>query len=198
VAGNIKFSRSGLSSHSANWFGYPKTKTAGLKTDPPYMKSKIAVLFFITLSVLSACSPYSFNPGGKSSIKTIAIERFENQTSEYAISDRMTDIVIDAFIANGTIKVVSREIAEAYLTGMLTRYERRPFEYDESDQVTRYAVHMDFDIALHDTKTDTPIWKESIRQIGQYDPSVETEEVGQQKALELLVTAVINRTTKAW
>jgi Lipopolysaccharide-assembly len=173
-------------------------KMAALKTMPPYVKAKMAVMSLVTLLFLSACSPYSFNPGGKSSIKTIAIERFENQTTEYALSDRMTDIVIDAFIANGSIKVVSREIADAYLTGMLTRYERRPFEYDENDQVTRYAVHMDFDIVLHDTKADTEMWKESIRQTGQYDPVTETEEVGQQRALALLVTAVINRTTKAW
>ncbi|MEK7774606.1 MAG: LptE family protein [Candidatus Zixiibacteriota bacterium] len=165
---------------------------------PIFTRTTTAVAAFICLLALAACSPYSFNPGGKSSIKSIAIERFDNKTPEFALSDRMTDIVIDAFIANGTIKVVSRENADAYLTGVLTRYERRPFEYDQNDQVTRYAVQMDFDIALHDTKTDTEMWKESIRQSGQYDPVSETEETGQQKALALLVTAVINRTTKAW
>ena len=151
------------------------------------------------VSLLSAnCAVYTFNPKSKSDIKSIAIERFENQTSEYGLADQMTDVVIDAFIADGNLKVVSLENADAVLSGVLTRYERKPYKYDLNDQVESYAVAMDFDIILKNPKNDSEIFKEKMTQQGIYSVESETEEIGREKAIKLLVEAIINKTTKSW
>ena len=42
------------------------------------------------------CCVYTFNPAGKSSIQKIAVDRFDNKTTEYDLADRMTDLVIDS------------------------------------------------------------------------------------------------------
>lgn len=152
----------------------------------------------LVLFLSTHCGVYTFNPKGKSNIKSIAIERFENQTSEYGLADQMTDVVIDAFIADGNLKVVSLGNADAVLSGVLTRYERKPYEFDQNDQVESYAVTMDFDITLKNPKSDSEIWKEKMTQRGIYSVESETEEVGRQKAVELLVEAIINKTTKSW
>lgn len=158
----------------------------------------------IVFLVVSGCGVYTFNPQGQSNIKSINIERFENKTTEYGLADQMTDLVIDAFIIDGNLKVVPRENADAVLSGVLTRYERRPYKYDQNDQVASYEIVMDFDITLKEPKTETEIWREKMTQRGVYNVAagetgeVETEADGQQKAIKLLVEAIINKTTKGW
>ncbi|MDH4158072.1 MAG: LPS assembly lipoprotein LptE [candidate division Zixibacteria bacterium] len=146
----------------------------------------------------AACGVYTFNPAGKSEIKTIAVERFENNTGEYGLADRMVDIVIDAFIADGNMKVVSADKADAVLYGVLKAYQRKPYTYDQNDQVQEYQVVMNFDITLKNPRDDSEIWKETMNQTGIYDVLNETEEDGQNRALGFLVESIINRTTKSW
>jgi hypothetical protein len=157
----------------------------------------MAVLGLVLGGMISGCI-YSLNPRGAVTIKSVAIERFQNDTPEFGLSDQMTDLIINAFIADGTMKVLPKEQAEAALSGTLTRYDRKPYEYDENDQVTSYVVEMDFDITLKKSTTDSLLWSERMSQRGAYNLESETEEVGRQRALEFLVQAIINRTTKSW
>ncbi|UCG62203.1 MAG: hypothetical protein JSV52_02650 [Candidatus Zixiibacteriota bacterium] len=162
------------------------------------MKPKF-VLIGVVMAVLSVgCGVYTFTPRGKSDIKSISVERFDNETAEYGLEDRMTDQIIDALLAEGTLKVLSTEYSDAVLYGTLTRYDRNPFDYDENDQVQTYAITMTFDITLKKAADDTEIWKESIIQKGVYDIASETEEDGQQRAIDLLIEDIINKTTKSW
>ncbi len=159
---------------------------------------KLLLIVCLCSSLLVSCGVYTFNPKGKSSISSIFIERFQNNTPEFGLADRMTDDVIDAFIADGTIKVMSAGNAESILEGTLVRYERKPYEFTSGEQVTSYAVTMDFDVVLKDAKTGAEIWKERISQQGIYRVDTETEQDGQLKAIKLLVEAIINKTTKSW
>jgi len=162
--------------------------------------SKRTLLSILGLAfLLSAnCGVYTFNPKGKSNIRTIAIERFENQTPEYGLADQMSDIVIDAFIADGNLKVVSLENADAVLSGIMTRYERKPYKFDRNDQVESYEVTMDFDMALKNPRNGSEFWKEKMTQQGVYSVESGTEEDARQEAIKLLVEAIINKTTKSW
>jgi len=159
-------------------------------------KSIIPALAIILL--IGGCGIYSFKPGGKSDIKAITIERFGNDTAEYGLADRLTDLVIDAFISDGNMKVVPLDQADAVLVGTLTGYSRRPYTYDENDQVLENQVVMNFDISLKKPADDTEIWNEKMSQIGVYNVASETEEDGQNRAIGFLVETVINRTTKSW
>lgn len=168
-----------------------------MKQIPIFMVKPLIVVLLL-LVALAGCGVYTFNPQGKSSIKSIAVERFANDTPEYGLADLVTDLVIDSLFANGSVKVLSPENAEAILIGRLTRYERRPYTYDENDNVSEYAVHMDFKITLKNPKDDSDMWSETMRQTGVFDVETETEEQGQQSAIGFLVESIINRTTKSW
>jgi hypothetical protein len=148
--------------------------------------------------LIAGCGVYTFTPKGKSNIKSIAVERFENETAEYGLEDRMTDQITDALIADGTLKVVAMDYADALLSGSLSSYERKPYRYDENDLVESYAVTMGFNIWLKNPSDDSEIWNERMNQIGIYDVETENEEDGQQKAINLLIEAVINKTTRSW
>ena len=158
-------------------------------------------IFTFTLIILMtflSCGVYTFNPKGKSSITTITVNRFSNDTQQLGLEDRMTDDIIDAFISDGSMKVVSQDNAEAILVGSLTSYDRRPHEFTETDVVTAYAVTMGFEISLKKGSDDSEIWTERFSQLGVYNVETETEEDAQQKAILLLVEAILNKTTKSW
>jgi len=150
------------------------------------------------LLAAAGCSVYTFNPKGKSDISTIAVEPFENQTQEYGLTDRLTDVIIDAFIADGNLKIVPLEGAEAVLSGKLLKYDWVVEKFDENDQVEEYKIVMDFEISLINPQDQSEIWKERMSQQGVYNASEQTEEDGQRLAGERLVEAVINKTTKSW
>ena len=152
----------------------------------------------ICILIFCGCGVYTFNPKGKSDISSIAVERFENNTAEYTLADRMTDLIIDAFISDGNLKVVSADKADAVLTGILTSYARKPYTYDQNDEVSEYQVIMNFEIVLKKPDDLTEIWKEQMNQTGIYDVLEETEEQAHDNAVNLLVESIINKTTKSW
>ena len=156
------------------------------------------MLVGLALLLLGGCGVYTFTPGGKSSLKSLSVERFENNTVELALADRMTDLVMDAFIRDGKMQIVAPGNADAVLTGTLTNYRRSQFEYDENDQVTSYSVVMTFQIALKNPDGETDIWSATISQEGFYDVATETEEDAQEEAIDRLIDDIINRTTNPW
>lgn len=147
---------------------------------------------------LSACGVYTLNPRGKSTISMISVKPFSNQTSQYGLEDLMTEAVIDAFIAEGSMKIVSSDVAEAILEANLTRYERLVQEYDQQDQVSQYKVQVELQVTLKDAVDQSDIWSISLTLDGIYDADTETEEDGQRDVGEQLVEAVLNKTTKSW
>ena len=157
-----------------------------------------AALVVAALFTLGSCGVYTFNPGGKSTIKSIAVEPFENNTTELGLEDIMTNGVIDAFISDGNLKVVAIDNAEALLVGTLLRYDRRVYGYTADETVQSYAVTMEFEITLVNSSDGSEFWKEQMSQTGVYNLDTETEADGQLRALALLVDAIINRTTKSW
>lgn len=155
------------------------------------------VLFFL-LAFLAGCGVYTLNPAGKSAIKTITVEQFENKTTEFGLTDRLTEFVIDAFIKEGSLKVVPSGKGDASLVAVLNRYQKVPAKFDESDQVEEYKVVLDLQVTLKNPKDDSEIWTEPMTQEGVFNANTETEEDGQRKAGGRLVEAILNRTTKSW
>ena len=103
------------------------------------MKRLLMLTFLTAVTGLSGCA-YSFRQKSNAPFKTIGIESFENRTAEYGLTDRLTNIMAEAFINDGTLRVVPADKAEAVLNGTLLRYERQPAQFDITDQVERYKV----------------------------------------------------------
>ncbi len=154
----------------------------------------ITLLLFSFL--LSSCV-YSFKSSGGALVESIAIEQLENNSNQAGIADRITELVVEAMISDGTIEVVSSSSAEAILSGALTAYSRRPNAFDESDQVTEYKVTLTVELTLRKRESEQEIWKETFTQEGIYDAATQTEEDGQLRATDLIVTDILNKTTRS-
>ncbi len=160
---------------------------------------RLSCLLGLTLAILAGgCGVYTLNPKGKSNIKTIGIESFENQTGEFAFADQLSELLTDAFIRDGSLKVVPSANADAVLIGVLTKYSRVPYQFDQSDQVTQYKILLEFDISLRNPRDQTDIWKEHMTPEGVYSVATETEADGQTRASDQLVQSILNKTTKSW
>ncbi len=162
------------------------------------MKSIIKIGLITLTAILAGCGIYSFSPGGKPPFESVNIPQFENKTIEYQMADRLTDAVVDAFIKDNTIKVKEASKADAILTGTLSSYRRDPYTYDKEDVVTEYAVKVSISIRVVKANSEDVIWEEDFFAQGVYDAIDETEEIGQDRAVTLLTSNIMDRTTKSW
>ncbi len=161
------------------------------------VKASIAGILLTCALIHSGCGVYSFSGSVGSSIKTIAVPIFENETVEYAIAEDLSAGVIDGFVADNTLKVVGRSKADAILEGKVTRYERVAYTYDENDQVQEYKVNITVSARL--TKKDGgTIWEEpALSAYGIYKAD-EEEETGQARAIEKIAEDIVNKTVRDW
>jgi len=105
---------------------------------------------------------------------------------------------MNAFIGDGTISVREASKAEAVMTGTVTEYRREAYTYDKTDNVSQYAANVKIHVKVVKANTDEVIWEEDFFAQGVYDPSTETEEDGQNKAIAILKSNILDRTTKSW
>jgi len=116
----------------------------------------IAVLFLIGLLLQPASCGYHLTsidgivPEGA---KTIAIPVFINNTMEPYVDVEVTKAVVEEFLADGRLKVVSVEAADLVLRGRVTRFDLTAQAYTADTHVQSYNVNIGVSITLEDAKT---------------------------------------------
>jgi len=150
-------------------------------------------------------------------IKTIKIARFTNAidvTKE--ISDRteyqvyvpgleiqVTKAIIDRFIFDGNLKVVTEEdAADSILTGEVIDYRKDALRFDKDDNVEEYRVSILINMRLSDQRKGGYLWEAdgfagdaSFRLSGQFAGS---ESAARQSAIEDLAQRVVERAVEDW
>lgn len=161
------------------------------------VRAKATIAGIACALIISGCGVYSFSGSVGSSIETIAVPIFENETVEFGIAEDLSTGVIDGFVADNTLKVVGRSKADATLEGTITKYERIAYTYDENDQVQEYKVIITLGARL--TKKDGGIiWEETALTAYGIYKAEEEEETGQDRAIEKIAEDVVNRTVRDW
>jgi hypothetical protein len=159
-----------------------------------YLRFLILGLFLMQ----TGCGVYSFSSSGKKPFNSVSIGQFQNNTIEYQLADRLTDAVIKAFIAEGTVAVKEASKAEAVMIGTVTEYKREPFTYDRQDNVSQFAAKVKVHVKTVKANTEEVIWEEDFVAQGVYEAASELEENGQSRAVDLLTRSILDRTTKSW
>jgi len=149
--------------------------------------------------VIASCGPYSFNPGGRGGLSSIAVPLFENRTAEYGIRELLTEGVIDRFVRDGSLKVLNERLADAVLRGAVVGYQSDPYNYDAGEIVSEYRVTITVNVRVEDPVKRNVVWEEeAMSQWGLYEASTETEDDGKRRAVEKLAEDIVNRTVKGW
>lgn len=151
--------------------------------------------------LLGGCWYYSTSGSQlPSSVKTVAVPLFENVTTwEYGIKEKLTDAVIDAFVADNTLRIAGERNADSVIRARIISIREIPFTYDKAEQVQDYKMEIVLSIRFEDLKNRKTIWQDTAMEgWGIYATDGEEWQDGIDRAIEKLAADIVNRTVAEW
>jgi outer membrane lipopolysaccharide assembly protein LptE/RlpB len=129
------------------------------KSSKNIVKSVIVIL----LATLASSCGYHFSMTGgivPEGMKTLSVPVFFNATNEPYVDVEVTQAVVEEFLTDGRLKVVSLEDADLALRGRITKYEVIPLSYNPQSYVQQYRVRLVVDAVLEDLRSKKVLWRE--------------------------------------
>ena len=117
-------------------------------------------LGLVLLAVALAGCGYSFRGNLPDHIKTVAVPVFTNKTSEPAVESLLTSAVVEAYAANGRLRVVRPENADAILDGEVVGYSVQSIAFDNTANVRQYRLLVTMNIKLRDVRRSTVLFEQ--------------------------------------
>lgn len=163
----------------------------------------LALLLSLSTLSLSACL-YKFSGGGlPANIRTVAVLPFDNLTPEPVLTQEITQAVREAVERRLGLRQSGEAQADALVTGIVRRYDPDlPVSFtgssvDNRVEVTRRMVQISLDVKIMDQKANKVLWERTGLMVqGEYDPNQEA--VGRRKALEKLITDIVEGAQSQW
>jgi len=162
---------------------------------------KRATPLLLSVFLLFGCGVYSFKGQGISGIKSIAVESFDNNTTEFGIREAVTDAIVSKLLSDRTLAVTSPRGADAILSGVINSISDRALTFSSDESVSEYEVTISISFKLAKPGGSEPIWEGEITGVGAYPyktGSPEERKEGITKALDKIVQDLINRLTSDW
>lgn len=152
------------------------------------------------LFIASGCGYYSFKGALPSDIKTIAIPLFDDRTPNPGVRENLTNMVIDQFIADNTLKVVDESKADLLLTGAITSIVVQPAVVRSGEVVSESKVVVSVRIKCEDIKRSKKLFEQNIQRYGLLDASAGLDErdAAIQVALDEITEDIVNATLGMW
>lgn len=151
---------------------------------------------------LGGCAYYSTSGGLIGGIGTVGIPVAENQAAEFAIAERLTERTIDAYADDGRLRVVDEESADAILQLEVASIEDRPFTYTSAEQTEQYRFAVAVVAELVRTEDgEVLLALERLEGWGTYDaalPEEEGRDLAVERALDMVIEELVDRTTAGW
>jgi hypothetical protein len=166
------------------------------------VRRAVRVAFVVLL--LSACS-YGFEGGGfPAHIQTIYIAPFENETPQFDLDSRLFNALVEQLPGQLGLRTAGEESADAILRGRILRYDDvaqnyRPGTDQPGGNVISHEVQIGIAAELVDIRDNVIRWDaRSLTGRGTYDPTAETDAVGQEEAIENLIEQIIDGAQSQW
>jgi hypothetical protein len=161
------------------------------------------LLASLSVLLLGGCL-YGFAGGGlPPSIKTVAVLPFDNQTPEPTLTQEVSVAVREAVQSRLGLREASENQADAVVRGTISRYEPDlPVAYQANTQdnqvtVSRRLVQITVSVEILDQRRGKALWSRSgLLLEGDYSPGQEQD--GRQKALDKLVTNIVEGAQSQW
>ena len=134
----------------------------GRRSGPGYWRR--AALLVGTLVALSPGCGYHLAGRGTTlpdHVQRIAIPMFENLTEQPDIAQRLTEGVVNEFVARGGYTTTSNpEEADALLRGTVVSYRTLPLAITSEGNATRYEIVIQVRADLRDLSRDELLWED--------------------------------------
>ncbi|MFS8637290.1 MAG: LPS assembly lipoprotein LptE [Gemmatimonadota bacterium] len=167
------------------------------------MRRSLALLF--GLLVLGGCN-YGFSGGGgfPSSIKTIFVEPFENETVYFDLPQLVYEELFSELPRRLGVRPAGREVADVIVRGRIVGYDDVARNYtpggaDRPSQVLEHEVQVSIAIQLIDTKRNVILWESSrLTGRGTYNLASQTFEDGRAVAIQDLTRQIVDGAQSQW
>ncbi|HSG81881.1 MAG TPA: LptE family protein [Gemmatimonadota bacterium] len=162
------------------------------------------LLASLLVPAISGCGIYSFTGGGglPGHIESIAILPFDNRTTQFTLTQELTQRLTDVLPGRLGVKLTDEGSADAIVRGVITRYQESATNYQPDPAgpvIFQRRVDIAVTVEIFDTREEAVLWgSSSVRGAGEYIPDQQSEEIGRQLAIDNLVTAIIDGAQSQW
>ncbi len=147
---------------------------------------------------------YSFRSGSfPDHIRTIAIVPFDNDTNRFELTQEIHEQLLRELPRSLGVTNAGEDVADAVVQGRISRYDLtaplfRPGQQDDRVDVLQRQVNIRVQVELIDLVENVILWDDQgLSTQGQYLEG-ESEEVGRQEAIELLVQRIVDGAQSNW
>lgn len=159
--------------------------------------------------IIAGCS-YSFRGQSAGAIKSLSIPTFENESSEFGISDFVTSELVRAFQKDGTLKITTDAQADAILRGRIVRVDDQPYTArpvadegapgGQTITVEEYRFSMSCEIELVEVSSQNVLWSQVYPAwaIYPYAGSLENRNPAILEAVGKLQQDLLNKIVGSW
>lgn len=174
-------------------------------TFPRFPRRALAVRALLTTSLVLAACNYTFSGGGglPSHIETIYVPPVENSTTQFALTETLTQGLLDATRERLGAQLASEQDADASILAAITRYDDSAVNFagveDVGAAVFQRRVSITARVEIVDNAANEIIWSAgAVTGVGEYDPATETELAAQEIALENLIQKIVDGAQSQW
>lgn len=166
--------------------------------------ASLAALALAVVVVLGGCN-YSFRAGSfPEHISTIAVMPFENDTDRFELTQEVHQALLQELPGALGVQLAGEEHADAIVQGTITSYTLTAPLYrsggsGQAAEVLQREVTLRVAIQILDTHENRLLWENrGVTTQGQYLEASETEAVGKNEAIELLVQRIVDGAQSNW
>jgi len=109
-------------------------------------------------------------------IHSLYIGKFENETREAGLQERLAFALEREFFRRGVLRVKSdRESADAVLRGTIRDFHARPVAFDADDEALQYEVRLDVECVLERSDDGEVLWRgKMLRAVDEFSVRTDT------------------------
>ena len=160
-------------------------------------------LALITALAVGGCN-YGFQSGSfPEHIRTVAILPFDNDTNRFELTQEIHQELLRALPRALGVTNAGEDVADAVVQGRIVRYDMtaplfRPGQQTGQVDVLQRQVNIRVEVELIDLVENLILWDEAgLSTQGQYLEG-ESEEIGREEAIELLVQRIVDGAQSNW
>ena len=151
----------------------------------------------LVIAAATGCG-YSFRSPVPPHLETVYVPTFENDTREFALTQQMTERVLNEFLNESRLRIAGGEDdADLVVRGTITDYREEALSYDprtggNPDVFTR-RVLVNVDVELTDRVRDETLWENpQLTMWGEFNEETgESREVGIERAIEKIAEEIL-------
>ena len=169
------------------------------------LRAAAASSLLLMCTLVAACN-YGFRGGGgfPSSIRSINIQAFDNQTAQFELESQILNRLRERLPRALGVRMGSEETADALVRGRITAYSdaaqsSRPSGASQTGvEVVLNQVQITVTVELVNRLNNTVLWEGSVTGRGEYNPTSQLERVAWEQAINHLSQLIIDGAQSQW